>query len=346
MKTIYQLAKEAMNLEIERYLNLLNLSNGLENVQAAHLSELDTAKLFAAGISVEFSSHETDLAKKLIEERKRKSAVPFDIEQAITMGVYNKVRLHVATLFETAQQLTNGFTTFDTDTLHQNSALLPVFQNILALSKAQLKNKIGAMSDTNLSKPGATRLAELLKNTVKPHQISETKILQRLEITTEGIVRDLIGRVLFEEIVARALSNQKIQYMRESEYSSLTGVIYDFRADFVIPKPNNPVAFIEVRKSSSRHASLYAKDKMFSALNWKGKHQKLIGVMIVEGDWTQATLQTMAKVFDYVVPLNKCTELAKILKKATQGDESVLKWLVKLSIQPSEKFAQTNQLEV
>jgi hypothetical protein len=131
--------------------------------------------------------------------------------------------------------------------------------------------------------------------------------------------------------------------MRENEYSSLAGVVYDFRADFVIPEPNNPVAFIEVRKSSSRHASLYAKDKMFSAINWKGHHKRLIGVMIVEGDWTQATLQTMAKVFDYVVPLNKSTELAKILKRALEGDETVLKWLIKLSIQPSNQFADYNR---
>jgi hypothetical protein len=32
MKTIYQLAQDAMNIEIKRYLNLLNLSNGLENI--------------------------------------------------------------------------------------------------------------------------------------------------------------------------------------------------------------------------------------------------------------------------------------------------------------------------
>ncbi|MHC5615341.1 MAG: hypothetical protein ACYTXA_31335 [Nostoc sp.] len=57
--------------------------------------------------------------------------------------------------------------------------------------------------------------------------------------------------------------------MRESEYKTLRGVIYDFRADFVIPDAQNPLAFIEVRKSSSRHASLYAKDKMFFAINWK-----------------------------------------------------------------------------
>ena len=344
MKTIYQEAADAMNIEIQRYLNLLTLSNGLEDMREEYLSEPDTAKLFAAGIGAEWLENESDLAKQLIAERQRKSAVPFDVEQAVTVGVYNRVRPHVATLFEKAKKLTNRFTTFEADTLHQTPALLPVFQNILTLSKAELKKKIGAVSDTGFSKPSAERLAVLLNSTIKPQPISKAKILQRLEITMEGIVRDLVGRVLFEEVVAHALSNQGVKYQRENEYSSLAGVVYDFRADFVIPEPSNPIAFIEVRKSSSRHASLYAKDKMFSAINWKGHHKRLIGVMIVEGDWTQATLRVMAKVFDYVIPLNKCTELAQILKSALAGDETVLKWLIELSIQPSEKFAQKNKI--
>jgi len=342
MKTIYQLAHEAMNVEIKRYLDLLNLSNGLENIREEYLSEPDTAKLFAAGIGAEWLENESDFTKQLIAERQRKSAVPFDVEQAVTVGVYNQIRPYAATLFDEAEKLTNSFTTFDANTLHQTPLLLPVFQNLLTLNKAQLKNKVGAVSDTGFSKPSAKRLAVLLKSTIKPQQISKSQILQRLEITMEGIVRDLVGRILFEEVVANALSNQGVEYKRENEYSSLAGVVYDFRADFVIPEPSNPIAFIEVRKSSSRHASLYAKDEMFSAINWKGHHKRLIGVIIVGGDWTQATLRVMARVFDYVVPLNKCTELAKILKSALAGDETVLKWLIELSIQPSEKFAQKN----
>jgi hypothetical protein len=340
MKTISQLAQEAMHIEIKRYLNLLSVSNGLENITEENLSDPDTAKLFAAGIGVQGLENESDFAKKLIAERQRKSALPFDVEQAITVGVYKQLRPHVAILFEKAKKITNRFTTFDAQRLHETPALLPVFQNLLTLSKAQLKTKIGAVSDTGFSKPSAQRLAQLLTNTIQAQQISKTKILDRLEITMEGIVRDLVGRVLFEEIVANALSNQGVEYQRENEYSALSGVVYNFRADFVIPEATHPIAFIEVRKSSSRHASLYAKDKMFSAINWKGQHKKLIGVMIIEGDWTQATLQVMAKVFDYVVPLNKCTELAQILKSALDGDESVLKWLIEVNIQPSEKFAQ------
>ena len=245
---------------------MLNLSNGLENMREEYLSEPDTAKLFAAGIGAKLLENDSYFAKQLIAERQRKSAVPFDVEHAVTVGVYNQIRPYAATLFDTAEKLTNSFTTFDANTLHQTPVLLPVFQNLLTLSKAQLKKKIGAVSDTGFSKSSAERLAVLLKSTIKPKQISKSQILQRLEITMEGIVRDLVGRILFEEVVANALSNQGVEYQRENEYSSLAGVVYDFRADFVIPEPSNPIAFIEVRKSSNRHASLYAKDKMFSVV--------------------------------------------------------------------------------
>ncbi|MGK7895101.1 MAG: hypothetical protein AB4372_16135 [Xenococcus sp. (in: cyanobacteria)] len=50
----------------------------------------------------------------------------------------------------------------------------------------------------------------------------------------------------------------------------------------------------------------------------------------------------MSRIFDYVVPLNKVTELAKILRKAQDGDESVLKWLVNFTITQSPKFSNNN----
>ena len=130
---------------------------------------------------------------------------------------------------------------------------------------------------------------------------------------------------MLESVVAAALEAEDVPHLREEDYDSLKGVVYDFRADFVIPNAADPVAFIEVRKSSSRHASLYAKDKMFSAINWKGQYPNLIGVVVVEGDWTGATLRTMASVFDYVVPLARSGELARVLKRAADGDPSVLK---------------------
>src|SRR5262249_22551181 len=153
--------------------------------------------------------------------------------------------------------------------------------------------------------------------------------LQRLESTLEGIVRDLVGRVLLESIVDSALRDQAVSFKREDEYESLPGVVYDFRADFVIPDPAEPKVFIEVRKSSARHASLYAKDKMSSAINWKGRNKELLAALVVDGEWTGETLRVMANVFDYVVPVGRVPELVETIKGYIGGDKSKLKWLVR-----------------
>jgi hypothetical protein len=195
------------------------------------------------------------------------------------------------------------------------------------------------VSDNAISKPASERLANLLRDRVVAADVNKGEILKRLESTLEGIVRDLIGRVLLESIVESALLDQSVPFKRESEYDSLRGVVYDFRADFVLPDAEQPRAFIEVRKSSSRHASLYAKDKMFSAINWKGHNTKLLALLVVDGEWTGETLRVMANVFDYVVPIGRVTGLVDTLKAYLEGDESKLKWLIKFRITPFEKTA-------
>jgi hypothetical protein len=135
--------------------------------------------------------------------------------------------------------------------------------------------------------------------------------------------------------VADALTSEGVTFVREKEYEFLRGVVYDFRADFLIPDAASPKAFIEVRKSSTRHASLYAKDKMFSAINWKGRNKDLLAVLIVEGPWTRETLTVMARVFDYVMPLSRSAETAAAIKAYMNGDTSKLKWLIQFSIGPA-----------
>jgi hypothetical protein len=49
MKTIYQLALDAMNIDIKRYLNLLNLSNGLENMREEYLIVTDFGEALEMG---------------------------------------------------------------------------------------------------------------------------------------------------------------------------------------------------------------------------------------------------------------------------------------------------------
>jgi hypothetical protein len=203
-----------------------------------------------------------------------------------------------------------------------------------AFSKRDLQKDIGTgtASDTGISKPVSKKLAALIDVVDKKTIPNQVQIKERIKATTEGIVRDLVGRLLLEDFVAQALKKENVPFLREDEYDGITGVVYDFRADFVIPEPNNPKAFIEVRKSSAGHASLYAKDKMFSAINWKGKHKDCLGIMIVEGPWTQTTLETMCKVFDYVIPVERSYEAAKKIKAYLDGDLSVRKWLIQFEI--------------
>lgn len=337
--TVYQKADEAMRIEIKRYLALAEATQGFTSVNETFFSDPLDRLMFASGLGLHVSDTNQIDPAHLVTEWKRKRAIPFDIERSVTIGVYNQIRPFAEELYDEADKLTAGFRVFAPEALLNNPHLLPIFQHLAGVfSKANLKKEVGSVSDTGFSKPAAERLAVLLSERIARSSIIKTNILQRMESTLEGIVRDLVGRVLLEEVVAEALRNEQVPFKREDEYTSLTGVIYDFRADFVIPDEKQPVAFIEVRKSSSRHASLYAKDKMFSAINWKGHHQNLIGIIVVEGDWTQATLQTMARVFDYVIPLHECPYLAQILKRAVTGDETVLKWLLNFSIAENPHF--------
>jgi len=180
--------------------------------------------------------------------------------------------------------------------------------------------------------PFQKKINQLFQNIDVSSIPSEIQITERIKGTTEGIVRDLIGRLLLEDFVAMALKNEEVPFLREDEYESIEGVVYDFRADFVVPDFKNPKAFIEVRKSSAGHASLYAKDKMFSAINWKGRHQKCLGIVVVDGPWTQNTLEVMSRVFDYVIPVEKANEVALKIRQYLDGDESVLRWLIQFRI--------------
>lgn len=330
--TLYQLADAEIRLCIQSYLALVRATSGLSNVLAEHLKDERTRCILLAGLGVQSPTLNAD---QTVEEWKRRQAIPFDLEAAITFGVYRDIRKSAASLLDAFETATKGYTQFDPVFIHENPQMLPILQHIAGIfSKSALKKQVGSVSDTSLSRPAAQRLAELLRQrVVDPNAINKGEILQRVESTLEGIVRDLVGRVLLESIVDSALRDVAVPFQREEEYTSLVGVVYDFRADFVLPNAKSPLAFIEVRKSSSRHASLYAKDKMFSAINWKGKNKSLLGILVVDGEWTGETLRVMAKVFDYVVPIGRVTELANTVKAYLEGDTSKLKWLIEFRIE-------------
>jgi len=332
-QTLYQLADKEIRLCIDVYLKLAEESRGLTDLSPDHLSEARARLIILAGLGL---APQDASADEVCEEWKRRRAVPFDLETGITAGVYANLRTVSASFYDQLSEATGGFTRFDPEFLSANPFLLPILQHLAGIfSKSKLKEHVGSVSDNNISKPAAARLSKLLAERVVPAYVAKGEILKRLEATLEGIVRDLVGRVLLESIVDAALRRRGLTFLREEQYESLAGVVYDFRADFVLPDATQPRAFIEVRKSSSRHASLYAKDKMFSAINWKGRTPGLLAVLVVDGEWTGETLRVMANVFDYVVPISRVDELVQSIEAYLNGDTTKLKWLIDFRIAPA-----------
>ena len=330
MHTLYKLADAEIRTCVADYLALSADTMGFTVISARAINSPRKAVILLSSINAPI---EDISAEYVVSEWARRKAVPMDIEAGVTAGVYVNIRSAGARYLQEVREGTNGFRRWSPDFIREHSHTLPLLQHLAGtFSKASLKRQVGQISDNAISRPAASRLAELLANRVVPADVREGEILQRLERTLEGIVRDLVGRVMLETIVESALKGAGIGYKREDEYSGLSGVIYDHRADFVIPDETSPKAFIEVRKSSSRHASLYAKDKMFSAINWKGKHQDILGILVVDGEWTAETLKIMSGVFDYVVPIRHVNDLAVTIAQYVAGDSSKLRWLIDFSI--------------
>ncbi len=333
--TLYSIAMEEMKDYIEVYLGLIRQTNGLTDIKVDNVQSLEQKIVVLGGIDSLLNVFEVT-AEVVVQECQHMRSIPFNIEKAITKGVYIRLRNRSEKLLDQLEQATEGFTMFSPTYIAATPYMLPILQRLANISsKSQLKERIGSASDNSISARAAERLSQILNLRNPGNSLSRAQILQSIEPTLEGIVRDLVGRVLLESVVANALDDANVQYKRESQYRFIEGVIYDFRADFIIPDEFASKAFIEVRKSSSRHASLYAKDKMFSAINWKGKNKDLLAVVVVDGPWTAETLRVMSKVYDYVVPLTNVSEVAEAISAYVQGDRSKLRWLIDFAINPA-----------
>jgi hypothetical protein len=339
MHTLYQLADAEIRSCIADYLALARATNGFTAVTEASVDTDRKAVIILAGINANID----DISpQSVVREWERRKAIPMDVEVGITAGVYANIRGAGANYLEEIKVGTNGFKEWDADFISANPHTLPLLQHLAGIfSKAALMKQVGGVSDNYISAPAARRLSAIMEERVRPQDVREGEILKRLDSTLEGIVRDLIGRVMLESIVESALKDAAVPFKREQDYASLSGVVYDFRADFVVPDELTPMAFIEVRKSSSRHASLYAKDKMFSAINWKGKHKDLLAILVVDGEWTSETLKVMARIFDYVVPLRHVNDLANTISEYLNGDRSKLRWLLDFSISAASDPSET-----
>lgn len=333
--TLYSVANDAMLEIIDDYLELATLTNGFTAIDEKHLTDITHRRIVLGGIGSPLDE-ETVSAADVVAEWTRMQAVEFSAEEAVTRGVYVILDSKVEALLADLKEATSGFKEFPALFISQNPQYLPVYQRLLNVaSKSRLKDLVGSVSDNSISRPAGERIAAQLALRASPTPPSIADLHASMAPTLEGIVRDLVGRVLLENVVASALDAAGVSYQREDEYGGIKGVIYDFRADFVMPDGLAPRVFIEVRKSSSRHASLYAKDKMFSAINWKGHNPDLMAILITEGPWTGQTLQVMARVFDYVIPLRKAPQVAQIIADYLAGDTSKLKLLIDFRVRPA-----------
>jgi hypothetical protein len=104
--------------------------------------------------------------------------------------------------------------------------------------------------------------------------------------------------------------------------------------------------FIEVRESSSRHASLYAKDKIFPAITWKGKKKYILAILIADTEWTAETLRIMANIFDYLVTIKAVSSVANSIAEYLQGDKLKLQWVIDFPIKPANEEVTIQQEEI
>ena len=83
------------------------------------------------------------------------------------------------TFLDEVEKNTDGFKNFDPDFINANPRLLPILQHLSgAFSKASLKKQVGSVSDTQVSRPAAKRLADLLtKSKFTPATIDKGQIL-------------------------------------------------------------------------------------------------------------------------------------------------------------------------
>ena len=331
MQTLYQFGKDATLRLISDYLALLEATRGLEEVLPEHFQD-PTWRLFllgGKGLRQDGAPDDATAAHRLYEARK---AVDHEIQSAVSGPLYVEMQRHALALARRAAAVSEDFTRLTPKELREEPELLPVFMHSAGVfSMSVLRKAIGTVADTGMSVNASQKAAEYLV----PRFIVDTSpehLVERLGSTIEGQVRDLLGRYLLEAVVEAALKRVDVPFQREGEYTALGGVVYDHRADFVVPSADAPKLFIEVRRSSARHSSLYAKDKMFSAINWKGRHPDLIGVIVIDGEWSQHSRLALARVFDYVLPVSHADELARVAQAYLAGDDTKLLRLIKFEI--------------
>src|SRR6185312_2366334 len=184
--TLYGIAMEEMKDYIEVYLELTRQTKGLTDISANNVESIEQKIVVLGGLGSLLDPYQVS-SEAVVQEWQHMRAIPFSIEQAITKGVYIRLRDRSEKLLNQLWQVTAGFTKFGASYISANPYMLPILQRLANISsKAQLKERIGSVSDNHISAPAAERLAQLL-NLLQPGKTLErAQILQSIEPTLEG----------------------------------------------------------------------------------------------------------------------------------------------------------------
>ncbi len=95
--TLYQIAREAMTLYVQIYLELSKQTSGFANIQADQIVIFEQKLIILSGLDSSIDPTEAS-PQEVVQELFRMQAVPFDVESAITKGVYIQLRNRVENL--------------------------------------------------------------------------------------------------------------------------------------------------------------------------------------------------------------------------------------------------------
>lgn len=311
LKSLSEVGADEMRAASAHLQEIQDAPGGFSDVSQAHFSCAHKKPLLLAGKNVPETQH------ALIEVAAWNALdVEFDRAAAAGFVVTGRLREMAVRLTDFTLEETRGLADLTADWLMRYPFSLPI---LVAISGKRSRKKFKAdlnvtnASDKKIGSTDAIRIVEAMKGVQVP---TAPEILAALESTIEGIVRDQIGKAVNESVVSQALNARGLEglYVRdEGGTKCIEGVLGASRADFAFPCNVEPKAFIEVRKSTSNHAAMYAHDLMWSVANRNGKHKGILAVFVYDGIWSKTTLTQLREAFDHVFHVSESDKAAEVV---------------------------------
>ncbi|MCV9964476.1 hypothetical protein OIU34_21535 [Pararhizobium sp. BT-229] len=250
------------------------------------------------------------------------SKEPFQHAAAAGAVVAAKLREQAAAIIAFVLEATSSLTKVSPEWIMEHPFSLPVFVNATGTSSKKKFKKEVKLTNASDRKIGATDASRIVASLKPDDVLTEREIVAGMEALIEGIVRDQIGKVVNEDFVKRALDELELPYVRDEGGTALIEGEYSAsRADFAIPSNVGPRAFIEVRKSGSNHASVYANDLCMTVVDRITRHPKCLAVLLYDGSWSGPSREKVDRVFDYVFHVHESRGAADIIKRHLAGEE-------------------------